>query len=81
MYSTGLHRKHRVVPLNNACDLMREDVKALGEKIPMVIRQCVETTNWTSQCFARIEQDFSPIAQRISYFYDNLRSFIKMKEL
>lgn len=45
MYSTGQHRKHRVLPLANAADPLKEDLKALGEKIPSMLKECIQISN------------------------------------
>lgn len=33
MYQTSIHKGHKVLPLNKACDIMKNDIKNTANKI------------------------------------------------
>lgn len=80
MYSSMQHRKHRVIPIENATDEIKEDLRSFCAKTPKILQQCEGITNSNNDYLVRMEREFNPILIRIQEFYDNLRSFLKLKE-
>jgi hypothetical protein len=80
MYSSLQHRKHRVIPIENATEEIKEDLRSFSAKVPKVLQQCDGLSNSNSDYLVRMEREFNPILVRIQEFYDNLRGFLKLKE-
>lgn len=80
MYSSLQHRKHRVIPIENAQEEVKEDLRSFSAKVPKLIQQCDGLTSSNNDYLVRMEREFNPILIRIQEFYENLRNFIKLKE-
>ena len=65
MYTSTLHRRHRVVPLEAAMDDIREDLKTFEGKIPKIMQHCDGIANVNSVYLVNMEREFSPVIARI----------------
>jgi len=65
MYSNLIHRKHRVIPIENAPEEMREDIKTFDSKIPRIIQLSDGIINANSDYLVKMERDYNPILLRI----------------
>jgi hypothetical protein len=45
MYSSSLHRKHKVIPVDSATDELKDDVKAIQERILKIVQQFAGMAN------------------------------------
>ena len=80
MYNSMQHRKHRVIPVERANEEIREDIRSFSSKVPKILQQCDGICSSNDEYLVRMEREYNPIVARIQEFYENLRSFMKIKE-
>jgi hypothetical protein len=65
MYTSTLHRKHRVVPLDAAHQELREDLRNFEGKLPKILKSYDAVTICCSEYLVKVEKEISPVVGKL----------------
>jgi hypothetical protein len=65
MYTSTLHRKHRIVPIEAATDEIREDLRNFEAKIPRILKSFDAITITNNEYLVKVEKDISPVVGKL----------------
>ena len=77
MYQSDMHRKHRVMPLNKAIPLVKEDIKAFEIKLEDTLLDCVTFQRKISEQLIKSERVYPELTEKIKNVYSGLKKMIK----